>query len=171
MGLLTMTEEEYQYYVDNIREAFDLIGQKAILFQIDQEVKDLYQDKEQLYREGKIISLVFEDNPKPTLKKFNWLTEDDNNPIVAHIVAKASDGDSLEIRDGMKILLISEHGLRTARAFKVANVVGSSIDPLTWICKLVPYRYKEDVDQQTSGYQSKLDSKELDTDFSYLRTT
>lgn len=169
MGRLTMSKEEYQYYVDNIREAFDLIGQKALLFEIDQEVTDLYRDKTQLYREGKEISLIFEDNPKPILKKFNWLTEDEENPIVVHIVAKATDGTPLEIRENMKIVLFSELGLDTRRAFKVSKVTGSSLDPLTWICKLVPYRYKQDIDVESKGYQSKRDEKGNDTDFSYLK--
>ena len=169
MGRLTMTKDEYNYYVDNIREAFDLIGQKAVLFEVDQEIKDMYRDADVTYKDGKDISLIFEDNPKPILKKFNWLTEDDELPIVANIVALADDGTPIEVREKMKILLKSELGLQTQRLFLVSKVTGNTIDPLVFICKLVPYRFKTDIDKSKEGYQPTIGEKN-NTGFSYLKT-
>lgn len=170
MGKLTMTELEYQYYVDNLREAFDLIGQKAYLFQVDKEFKDLYQDKVQEYHDAKEIAIIFEDNPRPILKKYNWLTETEDMPYIAYVVPKASDNEPLRLRDGMKIGIVSEFGLKTIRMFKVSKVNASSIDPLCYICKLVPYRYKEDIDREKPGYQAVRDENKNDTDFSYIKT-
>ena len=168
MGRLTMTKSEYNYMVDNIREAFDLIGQKAVLFEVDSEIKDIYRDADVIYKDGKEISLIFEDNPKPILKKFNWMTESDELPIVANIVALANDGTPIEVRENMKVLLMSELGLKTQRMFLVSRVTANSIDPLVFICKLVPYRYKVDVDVETEGYQPTLTEKN-DVGFSYLK--
>lgn len=167
MGRLTMTKDEYNYMVDNIREAFDLIGQKAVLFQVEKEIKDIYSDADITYKDGKEISLIFEDNPKPILKKFNWMTEDEELPIVANIVALANDGTPIEVRENMKVLLKSELGLETQRLFLVSRVRGNTIDPLTFICKLVPYRFKVDVDKQTEGYQPTI-KEHSSTGFSYL---
>lgn len=171
MGLLTMTPEEYQYQVDNLREAFMLIGQEATLFEVDKEFQDMYKDYDLTYKEGREICVIFENNPQPIMKKFKWLTEGEDNPIIAHVVAKDNEGNPLEIRANMKILLKSKYGLVDERMFVVTRVNGSSIDPLTWICKLVPYRYEADVDPDTPGYQETLDHKRLDTDFTFLRTT
>lgn len=167
MGRLTMTKDEYNYYVDNIREAFNLIGQKAVLFQVDQEIKDIYHDTDIAYKDGKEVSIIFEDNPKPILKKFNWMTEDEELPIVANVVALADDGTPIEVRERMKILLKSELGLETQRMFLVSKVTGNSIDPLVFICKLVPYRFKTDIDLDTEGYQSSIGERD-NTGFSYL---
>lgn len=170
MGFLTMTEAEYQYYVDNMRESFSLIGQEAILYQVESEFKDLYNDREQVYKDGKEISLVFEGNPKPVLKKYNWVAEGEE-ALVAHVVALANDGTPIEIRENMKILIKSTLGLETEKMFKVSKVMGNHIPPITWICMLVPYRYKTDIDTEKSGYQSIRDNKGLDTDTSFLKVS
>ena len=169
MGRLTMTKDEYNYMVDNIREAFELIGQKAVLFQVDSEIKDIYRDADVTYKDGTDISMIFEDNPKPILKKFNWMTEDEELPIVAHVVALDNKGNPVQVRERMKIMIKSELGLETQRVFLVSKVTGSSIDPLTYICKLVPYRFKVDVDTEKPGYQPSVEPKS-DTGFIYLKT-
>lgn len=169
MGRLTMTEEEYNYNVDNIREAFDLIGQKAVLFQVDTQVTDIYHDSVATYKDGRDISLIFEDNPKPILKKYNWITEDEELPIVCHIVAMDNDGNPLEIEENMRILLKSQFGIRTERLYSVSRVTGSSVDPLTFICKLVPYRAKIDMDEEKEGYQSSKNNERNEQGFSYLK--
>lgn len=167
MGSLTMTPDEYAYYVDNLREAFDLIGQKAYLFEVDEEVKDIYRDPTTTYKERRRISLVFEENPKPILKKFGWLSEDEELPYVANVVAVDSNGDPVEIRENMKILVVSELGLQNNRMFLVSKVTGNNIDPLTWICKLVPYRTKISLsaEEMKEEYQEPVN----DTRFSRLK--
>ena len=65
MGLLNMNEKEYNYYVDNIAEAFKLIGQDAKLYQVLTEDKDLYRDPSLTHKRYVEIGCIFEDNPKP----------------------------------------------------------------------------------------------------------
>lgn len=170
MGLLTQTSDEYQYYVDNIREAFMLIGQEAILYEVDGETLDMYWDPELYHKEGKPISLIFESKPKPILDRFSWRTESNETPYIAHIVAKADNGDPIEVRKHMLVELKSKYGLVEHKLFMVMNVAGSSIDPLTWICNLTPYRFKADIAPDVPGYQEQKDVKNKDTDFTYLRT-
>ena len=44
MASLGMTASEYQLYVTNITEAFKLIGQDALLYQVESDNKDMYDD-------------------------------------------------------------------------------------------------------------------------------
>lgn len=151
MSRLGMSPGEYNYVLDNIREAFDLIGQEAILSEVDHEVKDLYRDPATTYKDEKLIGLIFEDNPRPILKKMNWLIEDEELPYVVHIVALATNREPVVVTENMKITIPSVYGVNTVRTFIVTRVTGNSIDPLTWICKLVPYREKIDMIPETPG--------------------
>ena len=76
MARLGMSPEEYDYWVSNLSEAFDLIGQDAELYQVAEIDKDMYNDVELLkHFTPRKIGLIFEDNPRPILKKYNWLME------------------------------------------------------------------------------------------------
>lgn len=169
MGILTMSEKEYDYQIDNIREGFSLIGQEAVLYQVDQEITDMYHDYSTTYKKGIKISVIFERNPQPLLKKYGWVIEGESEALVAHVVSLADDGTPIEIRENMKICLVSSLGLDSSRMFKVSKVVGNSIPVLTWICKLVPYRFKTDTISETEEYESSLDNDGQNNDFSYLK--
>lgn len=167
MAILGMSQKEYDYYVDQMREAMHLIGQEAYLYQVDMEVKDLYRDPDIIYKDAVKIGLIFEDNPKPILKQMNWLTEDEELPYVAHIVALSSNKEPVEVTENMKVLIPSVYGLNTVRVFLVSRVTGNHIDPVTWICKLVPYREKIDIDPSTPEYDEKREEGS-DTSYGYL---
>lgn len=171
MARLGMSTEEYAFYIGQIREAFDLIGQEAWLYQVKTEEKDLYRDPTIEHKEVKKIGLVFEENPKPILKKMNWLTEDEELPYVAYIVALASDDTPIKITEYMKVRIQSKLGLESDRLFVVSKVTGNSIDPLVWICKLVPYRYKVDINSETERYDSRLGEEKKETGYNYLRVS
>lgn len=168
MARLGMSPEEYDYWVSNLSEAFDLIGQDAELYQVAEIDKDMYNDVELLkHFTPRKIGLIFEDNPRPILKKYNWLMEDEEIPYVAYLCSKDSSQKSLEVREYMIVRVKSNYGLESDRLYQVTSCRGSSIDPLYWICKLVPYRNKVDMVPDTK----KIDSTRVrknDTNFAYL---
>jgi hypothetical protein len=168
MAILGMIQTEYDYYVDSLREAMALIGQEAILYQVDVEEKDLYRDPSVTYKEAVNIALIFEENPRPILKQLNWLTEDEELPYVAHIVALASNKEPIVVRENMKIRIPSKYGLETDRVFVVTRVNGNHIDPVEWVCKLVPYRERVDVKPETPEYDRVRVEGKQDTSYSYL---
>lgn len=167
MAQLGMTQREYDYWVDNMTEAVKLIGQDARLFQVDVENKDLYKDLYLKHRKSVDIGVIFEDDPKPVIKRMNWLLETEELPYVVYIVAKDRGMKPLEIRENMLIEVDSVYGLKTTRVFRVSNVKGTSIDPIMWICKLVPHRPKVDLAPEEPGNQTSLKRKD-DTNFAYL---
>lgn len=169
MAILGMSQVEYDYYVDQLREAMALIGQKAYLYQVDVEIKDLYRDPDVIYKDAVEIGLIFEDNPKPILKKMNWLTEDEELPYVAHIVALSSNKEPVVVSENMKIIIPSVYGLQTNRVFIVSKVIGNHIDPVTWICKLVPYREKVDIEPESPEHYNEVrEEGNKDTSYGYL---
>lgn len=168
MAQLGMTPEEYDYWVSNLSEACKLIGQDAKLFPVESEVKDIYFDPTVEYKEAVDIGLIFDGNPKPILKKFNWLTEDEDVPYVCYLVAKDRNLKPIEVRENMKIVIPSVYGVVTERTFLVSHVRGTSIDPLAWICKLVPYRPKVDMKPETPEVDSTIREKN-DINYGYLR--
>lgn len=168
MARLGMSPEEYDYWVSNISEAFDLIGQDAELYQVAEIDKDMYNDVDILkHFTPRNIGLIFEDNPRPVLKKFNWLTEEEEIPYVAYLCSKDSSQRSLEVQEYMVVRVLSNYGLESERLFQVSSCRGSSIDPLFWICKLVPYRNKVDMVHETRQIESTRVRKN-DTNFAYL---
>lgn len=169
MALLGFSQTEYEYYVDQYRESMKLIGQDAWLYEVAVERKDLYRDPDLLYKKPRKISLVFEENPKPILKRNNWLTEDEELPYIAYVVAVDDEGKPVEVRQYMKIRVVSKYGLRTDRFFIVSRVTGNHIDPLMWICKLVPYREQLDLDPSTEKLEVVEDLDNTETSFGYLK--
>lgn len=168
MARLGMSPEEYDYWVSNLSEAFDLIGQDAELYQVAEIDKDMYNDVELLkHFTPRKIGLIFEDNPRPILKKYNWLMEDEEIPYVAYLCSKDSSQKSLEVREYMIVRVKSNYGLESDRLYQVTSCRGSSIDPLYWICKLVPYRNKVDMVPDTKQIDSTRVRKN-DTNFAYL---
>lgn len=168
MARLGMTPEEYDYWVSNISEAFDLIGQDAELYQVAEIDKDLYNDVEYFkHFTPRKIGLIFEDNPKPVLKKFNWLMEEEEIPYVVYLCSKDSSQRSLVVQEHMIVRVESVLGLESERLFQVSSCRGSSIDPLFWICKLVPYRMKVDFNPDTKEIEPTRVRKN-DTNFAYL---
>lgn len=169
MALLGMTPEEYDYMVSNMSEALKLIGQDAMLYQVYDIEKDFYNDTESLeLLSHRKIGLIFEDNPKPVLKKFNWLTEEEEIPYIAYICSKDSNQEPLVVQDRMLIRIKTNLGIESDRIFQITSVRGNSVDPLYWICKLVPYRNKVDFRPETKKVDSTRVDKN-DVNYSYLK--
>lgn len=168
MAQLGMTDREFEQYQLFMSEAVRLIGQDALLYPVDTVTEDLYSDKDITFLKPRKIGLIFDQNPRPILKKFQWLTEDEELPYLAYIVSLDHSDKAFTVQEQMKVVIQSERVLKSERYFLVSNVRGVTIDPLMWICKLVPYRPKFDMKPETSSYDSTL-NKKTDTGYSYFK--
>jgi hypothetical protein len=140
-----------------------------MLYQIYDIEKDFYNDTESLdLLSHRDIGLLFEDNPRPVLKKFNWLTEEEEIPYLAYICSKDSNQEPLVVQERMLIRIRTHLGIESDRIFQVTSVRGNTIDPLCWICKLVPYRNKVDFKPETKEVDSTRVEKN-DVNFAYLK--
>lgn len=168
MAVLGMSDKEFEFYQRSISEAVRLIGQDALLFPVGFVTEDLYSDKDIDYEGVRKIGLIFDSNPKPILKKFQWLTEEEELPYLAYIVPLDHDNEEFIAQENMLIQIASERVLKSERTFLVTNVRGVTLDPLMWMCKLVPHRPKVDMDPETPYIESTVAPK-TDTGYSYLR--
>lgn len=170
MPILALTDTEYDYYVQTLREEYELIGQDGYLYQVDVDTVDLYQDPQTLYKKPTKICMVFDDNPRPIIKKNNWFTEDGSLPFVAHVVNLDSEGNKINIIEHMIIRIPSVHGLKTDRFFYVTHVLANHIDPWEWVISLVPYRDKVDMVPETDKTYDRLrDVESVDSGYGYLK--
>ena len=85
MGLSDMSRSEAELHMKFITEAAKLRGQPCLLYQIDNSVSDLHNDKDIVYKDPVLVNILFDEHPKTILKKLNWFTEDDELPYVAYL--------------------------------------------------------------------------------------
>ena len=168
MAFLGMSDKEFEFHQKSISEAVRLIGQDAFLFPVNSVSEDIYSDKIVDYEGVRRIGLLFESDPKPILKKFQWLTEEEDLPYVAYIVPLDHEDKEFVAQENMLIRIASNRVLKSERTFLVTNVRGVTLDPLMWMCKLVPYRPKVDMNPSTPSVESTVVPK-TDTGFSYLK--
>lgn len=143
MGLLDMSRSENALHMKFIAEAAKLRGQSCRLYQIDKKSSDLHNDKDIIYKEPVLINILFEEHPKTILKKMNWFSEDEELPYVAYLTNLDKNYQEVEIEKDCLIETKSiqvEYQERTR--FLISSVRGSQVNPVFWICKLVPYRPK-----------------------------
>ena len=169
MGSLSMNLSEHNYYVNMIMEGFNLIGQKAILYQVDTEERDLYYDPKVVYKEASNIFVMFESNPMPILKKYNWLTEGEDSPYIVYVSGLDSEGNPIEVQENMKIVIVSELGLKTQRVFDVSRVMANNINPLAYLCKLTPHRFHVDLEESEETYKEDEVGTRVDNETKYLK--
>lgn len=144
MGLLYMNQSEHELWEELVAESAKMLGQECLLYQIDTSNPDLNRDTHVTYKEPVRVNILFEENPKPVIKKMGWQTENDDLPYVAYITNLDDDYSRIVIEKDVKISVPNNLG---EVDLLVSNVVGSKINPLFWTCKLVPYRYNLDNDE------------------------
>lgn len=169
MGILNQNKAEHEYLVRNLQEAFYLIGQDATLFQIEVENKDMYRDLYIDYKSGVPISLIFEENPKPILKQYQWLVEDEELPYVANICKYDNDLNVIDIRENMLIEIKSKFDLEDVKVFRISNIRANHIDPIMYTAKLVPHRHKLDFQPDTEKVDPRITDIKNDTGYNYLK--
>lgn len=164
MALLGMNSNEHNLWELYITEATKLHGQKCKLYLIEEKVKDLNHDPNVTYKDPIDFNILFESNPKPILKKMGWYIEDDDLPYVAYLTSYANKHDRIELRKETKISIPNIQGISE---FTISDIRGSKINPLFWICKLVPYRYNVDnprVDLHPDDYKDASVDQSRDKD-------
>lgn len=167
MGLLMYNNREQDYMTSNITEAFKLIGQDALLYQVESSKYDIYDDREVTHIPSVPIGLIFENNPTPILKKNNWLVEDEENPYIAYLSIKDSTQNKVKLSEDMLIEVKSTMDVSSTRLLRVSNLKASFINPWVFIAKLVPYRPKYDRKPETPQTEITI-AEPKDNDFSYL---
>ena len=143
MGLLDMSRSEAELHMRFITEAAKLRGQPCLLYQIDNSVSDLHNDKDIVYKDSVLVNILFDEHPKTILKKLNWFTEDDELPYVAYLTNMDKNYSDVRVTKDCLIEIKSIQVEQSERTrFIISEVRGNSINPVYWICKLVPYRPK-----------------------------
>ena len=143
MGLLDMSRSEAELHMRFITEAAKLRGQPCLLYQIDNSVSDLHNDKDIVYKDSVLVNILFDEHPKTILKKLNWFTEDDELPYVAYLTNMDKNYSDVRVTKDCLIEIKSTQVEQSERTrFIISEVRGNSINPVYWICKLVPYRPK-----------------------------
>lgn len=144
MGLLDMNQSEHVLWEELIAESAKLVGQECLLYQIDTSTADLNGDAHVTYKDPVKANILFEENPKPVIKKMGWQLESDDLPYVAYITSLDDNYSRVVIEKNVKVVVPNNLG---EVDLLVSNVVGSKVNPLFWTCKLVPYRYNLDNDE------------------------
>lgn len=143
MGLLDMSRSEADLWMRLITEAAKLRGQPCLLYQIDKTHIDLQNDHIVKYKDPVLINILFEDQPKTVLKKMGWYHEEEELPYVAYLTNMDRDYADVIVEEDCRV---STQGIQVKEfgdsEFIITSVKGSSINPVFWICKLVPYRPK-----------------------------
>ena len=165
MPILGLTPTEYEYYLLTYAEAFELIGQDAFLYPVDVEVKDIYRDPDLLYKKPVHISIIFEESPTAFLRKNNWVIEDDElEPYMAYMVGFDNERRPIEVRENMKVRVVSNLGYHFDKIFNVEKVNLNHLNHFVYSCKLTPYR-----ETNVSPNKRALDKKESSsTEVKYL---
>lgn len=154
MGALDPTQEEYNLIVSMITEAVRLRGTSAKLYQVETETFDQYRAPDYIRLEAVDVGLLFEENPKPILKKNGWYVDGEDMPYVAYMTTRTVTGAPVVLREGMLIEVPSVYGMVDKQTFQVTGVKGVTIDPVAWICKMVPHRKKLDQQLLVDGVQT-----------------
>lgn len=143
MGLLYMASQEHELNVKFIAEAAKLLGQECWIYQPLTITSDIQQDRAVTYKTKVKANILFESNPQPVLKNYNWISEDDTLPYIAYITNLDDNYEDIVIeRDCIVEVPQAQMNEVSNKKFIITFLKGSKINPLFWTCKLVPYREK-----------------------------
>ena len=84
-NILDINNSEHMYHMANMSEAHWLMGVTCTFIPCLSYTRDANSDPYPVLGNPVDINIVFDDNPKATLKKHNWLAEDEDIPYLANI--------------------------------------------------------------------------------------
>ena len=150
MGILYQSRREHDLSVRHMAEAAKLLGQEALLYQVDKKKFDLHNDIDVEYKEPIRINFILEENPKPILKKMGWFSEDEELPYIGYFVVRAEDLTDINLNTDAKIRITTRQVDDTFlddldeihNEFLISAIRGNKLVPTYFTCKLVPYRPK-----------------------------
>ena len=146
MGLLYMDDVEHELHIEYLAEAAKLLGQEALLYQVDTKECDLHHDKDVTYKDPVKFNFLLEHNPTPILKKLNWFSEDDELPYIGYLTNLDDNYQKVVIdKECLLEIRTTQVDEVSTNKFVITSVRGSKLNPLFWICKLVPYREKTEM--------------------------
>ena len=166
MGLLYMGDSGHDLHVRYIAEASKLLGQEALLYQVDKKEFDLQNDPDVKYKPPIKINFLLDQNPTPILKKLHWFTEDEELPYLGYLTRLANDYSEVSVEPECIVEVMERQvDQYIPRKFTITSVRGSKLNPLYWICKLVPYR-ENGVDREVVDYEAP---QNTDMGYSYVQ--
>lgn len=171
MGLYDMTSRENDYYSESLSEANELLGTECTYYEPLEVHKDTLNDEDIKYGEGITVNVVFESHPKPVMKNLNWLVGKDSDilPLVAYISDVNKRLNRLvDVSKYGKLVVPYKLKQYGTREFKIDRVSGDSLNPIIWICSLVPIWYKTDMNPNTPDTDDKVDNGD-GSDFDYIK--
>lgn len=146
---------EFIYLTSMMAEASKLLGQEAKLYQVKKRKEDLYHDWKRQYEDPVQIGLIFENNPQPVLKKHRWLNENEE-AYVAYLSFYDKKYQALKVEEGMLVEVITKFPVPESRIFRVSLVQSLTLNPLMWLCKLVPYREHIDLNPDSPVVEDRI---------------
>lgn len=79
------SDHEYLYHCANLSESNWLLGTEVKFYTCIKYTRDVASDPHPEWSQGATINMLFDDNPKATLRKLNWMAEDENLPYLVYI--------------------------------------------------------------------------------------
>lgn len=160
------------------------MGIKCKFFECLSYNRDSAGDYYAEFGEEEEISITFEDSPRATLEKMNWLAEGEDLPYLAYISAinypefkKWRDNTDLDKVSGedknhwlssttspflinvtkySRVELPYQMRESSTQLLTITEVRGDSINPTVFTCKLVPHRDAFDMDESTEEVERDL---------------
>lgn len=158
---------EHNLWINYLTESAALFGKECDIHIVKSREDDINHDPYLEYYDPVKINILFEENPKPILKKMGWYSNEEDLPYVVYMTCLDSQykiiyPEKYSLIDIPNIMATSKQ----TNKFTITEVKGSKINPLFWICKLVPYKYN--LDNTVVNENPKLDSKVANTKYNYL---
>lgn len=167
MNILGMSVEEHNMWITYLAESASLLGNECSIYLIKNREDDINNDPYIEYYDPVKINILFDKNPKSILKKLGWYTEDDKLPYIAYLTCLS---DNYKINYPQKYSLIEVPNTminsKNSNKFVISDIKGSKINPLFWICKLVPYRYN--LENEYVNISPDLEDNKTFTKYKYL---
>lgn len=140
MGLFDISGQDKEVVRGMLNEAFALWGTNARLMQVTADNKDFNNDNDYQRLPYQEINLLYEEFPKPTLRKLGWFQEDQEMPAVAYVLPLDKDGNRVRLREGSVIEIPYNEVRDGVRTMFVGRCQADSLNFLYWICTLTPNR-------------------------------
>lgn len=168
MGLLGFTPEEYKFYIRSMSEALKLIGNEAYIREVKENRTNFYGDSSYSNKHRIKANIIFDNHPKPILRKMGWNTEEEDHPFVAWLSILSEKEKIIEMEEGLIVEVIGINGPDATQVFRVTRCHGSTIDPTMWLLLMMPYRKEIDFVPETPKHET-VDPTKKDTEDKYIK--
>lgn len=141
MGTLNLSRRERQTLIAYLSEAFKLRGVPAEFYQVDTAAYDLNKDIQVNYLPPVPIFMLFDENPKATLKKLHWFVEQEEVAAIGHFITLDRLGNPIKVIRKSRVDVVYEALTGdTKQSFLLDDLRANDIYQFSYVAKLTPYR-------------------------------